>query len=114
MFAIFDSAGLTLTFGRMAKDRRGGGLFGDSLPLLRGRTAACWEAAATDPTAGAGPRPGNMEGKEVRFSVANSALYAKIPPTRRAARLTRHDSFTPLGGWFPLFNIQLGGWFSAE
>ena len=53
--------------------------------------------------------PGNMEGKEVRFGVANSALYATVTTDASCGAVNSwHDSFTPLGGLVPLFNIQLG------
>src|SRR5205814_4220762 len=52
---------------------------------------------------------GNMEGKEVRFGVANSALYATATTDASCGAVNAmHDSFTPLGGLVPLFNIQLG------
>ena len=50
-----------------------------------------------------------MEGKEVRFGVANSALYATVTTDASCGAVnSMHDSFTPLGGLVPLFNIQLG------
>jgi K+-transporting ATPase ATPase A chain len=53
--------------------------------------------------------PGNMEGKEVRFGIANSALWATVTTdTSCGAVNSMHDSFTPLGGLVPLLNIQLG------
>jgi K+-transporting ATPase ATPase A chain len=53
--------------------------------------------------------PGNMEGKDVRFGVANSALYATVTTDASCGAVNSwHDSFTPLGGLVPLFNIQLG------
>ncbi len=53
--------------------------------------------------------PGNMEGKEVRFGVANSALWATVTTdTSCGAVNSMHDSFTPIGGLVPLVNIQLG------
>ena len=52
---------------------------------------------------------GNMEGKEVRFGVANSALYATVTTDASCGAVNAmHESFTPLGGLVPLFNIQLG------
>jgi len=52
---------------------------------------------------------GNMEGKEVRFGVANSALYATITTAASCGAVnSMHDSFTPLGGFVPMMNIQLG------
>src|SRR5205807_3612650 len=52
---------------------------------------------------------GNMEGKETRFGVANSALFATVTTDASCGAVNgMHDSFTPLGGLVPLFNIQLG------
>ena len=52
---------------------------------------------------------GNMEGKEVRFGIANSALYATVTTDASCGAVNAmHDSFTPLGGLVPLVNIQLG------
>src|SRR5207237_2270882 len=52
---------------------------------------------------------GNMEGKEVRFGIPNSALYATVTTDASCGAVnSMHDSFTPLGGLVPLFNIQLG------
>ncbi len=52
---------------------------------------------------------GNMEGKEVRFGIFNSALFATITTDASCGAVnSMHDSFTPLGGFVPLFNIQLG------
>ena len=58
---------------------------------------------------GVDPADGNMEGKEVRFGVFNSALFATITTDASCGAVnSMHDSFTPLGGLVPLFNIQLG------
>jgi potassium-transporting ATPase potassium-binding subunit len=95
-------AGLTYTFGRMAKDQRQGwALFGAMAFLFfAGVTVAYWAESA-----GAG----NMEGKEVRFGIANSALYATVTTDASCGAVnSMHDSFTALGGLVPLFNIQLG------
>ena len=116
MFLIFViPAGLTFTFGRMAKDQKQGwALFGAMAFLFfAGVTVAYWAEAGGSPTIvdrlGAAPGLGNMEGKEVRFGVANSALYATVTTdTSCGAVNSMHDSFTPLGGLVPLFNIQLG------
>src|SRR6202035_3552844 len=52
---------------------------------------------------------GNMEGKEVRFGIANSALYATVTTDASCGAVNAmHDSFTPLGGLVPMVNIQLG------
>jgi K+-transporting ATPase ATPase A chain len=115
MFLIFViPAGLTATFGRMAKDRRQGwALFAAMAFLfLAGVTACYWAEAAGNPivrSLGVDPGLGNMEGKEVRFGVANSALYATVTTDASCGAVNAmHDSFTPLGGLVPLFDIQLG------
>jgi len=58
---------------------------------------------------GVDPSDGNMEGKEVRFGITNSALFATITTDASCGAVnSMHDSFTPLGGLVPLFNIELG------
>src|SRR5436853_1240506 len=58
---------------------------------------------------GGGQSGGNMEGKETRFGIANSALFATVTTDASCGAVNAmHDSFTPLGGLVPLFNIQLG------
>jgi K+-transporting ATPase ATPase A chain len=108
-------AGLTYTFGRMAGDQRQGwALFGAMAFLFfAGVAVAYWAEAGGSPTivdrlrVDAGP--GNMEGKEVRFGIANSALYATVTTDASCGAVNAmHDSFTPLGGLVPLFNMQLG------
>ena len=112
IFAI--PAGLTFTFGRMTRDpRQGWALFGAmALVFLVGVTVAYWAEARGNPihhAQGISPGAGNMEGKEVRFGVANSALYATVTTDASCGAVnSMHDSFTPLGGLVPLFNIQLG------
>jgi len=112
VFAI--PAGLTFTFGRMAKDQRQGWtLFGAMAFLFfAGVTAAYWAEARGNPIVnaqGVAAGLGNMEGKEVRFGVASSALYATVTTDASCGAVnSMHDSFTPLGGLVPLFNIQLG------
>jgi len=115
MFLIFAiPAGLTYTFGRMARDQRQGwALFGAMAFLfLAGVTTAYWAEARGNPILNAMavvPGHGNMEGKEVRFGIANSALYATVTTDASCGAVNgMHDSFTPLGGLVPLFNIQLG------
>jgi len=112
IFAI--PAGLTFTFGRMARDpRQGWALFGAMAFLFfAGTSAAYWAEARGNPilnAQGVGAGLGNMEGKEVRFGVASSALYATVTTDASCGAVnSMHDSFTPLGGLVPLFNIQLG------
>jgi K+-transporting ATPase ATPase A chain len=115
MFLIFAiPAGLTFTFGRMARDQRQGwAIFGAMAFLFfAGVTVAYWAEAAGSPIVnaqGVTPGVGNMEGKEVRFGIANSALYATVTTDASCGAVnSMHDSFTPLGGLVPLFNIQLG------
>ena len=115
MFLIFAiSAGLTYTFGRMAKDQRQGWALLGAMSFLFfvGVTVAYWAEAQGNPLFKglAVTQPlGNMEGKEVRFGVANSALYATATTDASCGAVNSfHDSFTALGGLVPLFNIQLG------
>jgi K+-transporting ATPase ATPase A chain len=116
MFLIFAiPAGLTFTFGRMAKDQKQGwALFGAMAFLFfAGVTVAYWAEAGGSPTIvdrlGVDRGLGNMEGKEVRFGIANSALYATVTTDASCGAVNgMHDSYTPLGGLVPLFDIQLG------
>jgi len=115
MFLIFAiPAGLTYTFGRMATDQRlGWAIFGAMAFLFfTGVTVAYWTEAAGNPilnAQGVAAGPGNMEGKDVRFGVASSALYATVTTDASCGAVNSwHDSFTPLGGLVPLFNIQMG------
>ena len=115
MLAIFAiPAALTYTYGRMAGDQRQGWvLFGAMAALfLAGVVTAYWAEAQGNPAARglAVAQADNMEGKEVRFGVANSALFATITTDASCGAVNAmHDSFTPLGGLVPLLNIQLGG-----
>jgi K+-transporting ATPase ATPase A chain len=93
--------------------RHGWALFGAmSFLFFAGVTAAYWAEAQGNPivtAAGADLGQGNMEGKEVRFGVANSALYATVTTDASCGAVnSMHDSFTALGGLVPLFNMQLG------
>jgi len=109
IFAI--PAGLTWTFGRMAGDRRHGLvlLAAMSILFLAGVTAVYWAEAAGSPIPRLEGASGNMEGKEVRFGIAGSALYATVTTDASCGAVnSAHDSFTPLGGLVTLFNIQLG------
>jgi potassium-transporting ATPase potassium-binding subunit len=115
MFLIFIiPAGLTYTFGRMAGDQRHGWALLGAMAFLffAGVTTAYWAESRGNPivnAAGAEPGVGNMEGKEVRFGVASSALYATVTTDASCGSVnSMHDSYTPLGGLVPLFNIQLG------
>ena len=118
-------AGLTYTYGRMAKDsRQGWCIFAAmSVLFLSGVAAAYWAESHPNPALHGMPvnqaagiadgketRPaGNFEGKETRFGIANSALWATVTTdTSCGAVNSMHDSFTPLGGLVPLTNIKLG------
>ncbi len=116
IFAI--SAGLTYTLGRMTgSQKHGWAVFGAMAVLFfAGVLVAYWAEtrgnpllAGTDQTASATQSGGNMEGKEVRYGIANSALFATITTdTSCGAVNSMHDSYTPLGGLVPLSNIMLG------
>jgi K+-transporting ATPase ATPase A chain len=112
IFAI--SAGLTYTFGLMVRDtRQGWALFAVMAVLFfLGVSVAYWSEASGNPAfarMGIDPSGGNMEGKEVRFGIANSALWATVTTdTSCGAVNSMHDSFTPLGGMIPMINMQLG------
>jgi K+-transporting ATPase ATPase A chain len=116
MFSIFlISSGLTYYLGRMVrKQKHGWAVWGAMAILFLGAVLVCWWAEdAGNPrlyALGVDPLAGNMEGKEVRFGVFNSALFATITTDASCGAVnSMHDSFTPLGGLIPLFNIQLGG-----
>ncbi len=119
MFAIFAiSAGLTCTLGQMTKSPRHGWAVWGAMAFLflAGVTTAYWAEAAgnpmfagTDQAAGAMCPGGNMEGKESRFGIANSALFATVTTDASCGAVnSMHDSFTPLGGMVSLVNIMLG------
>jgi len=113
-------AGLTNVLGRMVGDeRQGWALFAAmGLLFLIGVTTAYWAeshgnpafaALGVDSTPSALQAGGNMEGKEVRFGVTDSAMFATITTdTSCGAVNSMHDSFMPLGGMVPLVNILLG------
>ncbi|HZE74846.1 MAG TPA: potassium-transporting ATPase subunit KdpA [Gemmatimonadales bacterium] len=114
------SAGLTWTFGRMVKKQAHGWALWAAMYILfiGGATTAYWAEAKGNPihaargidvVASATQPGGNMEGKEVRFGIANSALYATITTDASCGCVnSMHDSFTPIGGMVPLVNMQLG------
>jgi potassium-transporting ATPase potassium-binding subunit len=121
MFCIFAiSAGLTFTLGDMTGSRRHGWAVWAAMAFLflAGVTTAYWAESKGNPlfaTAGAnqavtaGSPGGNMEGKEVRFGIVNSALFATVTTDASCGAINSwHDSFTPLGGLVPLINIMLG------
>jgi potassium-transporting ATPase potassium-binding subunit len=115
MFAV--SAGLTYTLGRMTGSQRHGWAVWAAMAILfvAGVTVAYWAEARGNPLlhgadqrASAAQPGGNMEGKEVRFGIANSALFATVTTDASCGAINGwHDSFTPLGGMVPLVNIML-------
>ena len=113
MLSIFVlGAGLTLTFGKaVGRERQGWALLAAMMALfLFGVTIAYWAESAGNPIHHAlGLAGGNMEGKEVRFGVAATALFAVVTTAASCgAVIGMHDSFMPLGGLVTLFNMQLG------
>ena len=113
MITIFlIGAGLTYTYGRFVRDQRQGwALFATMSILFAGGFAVAYGAeSAGNPLVHAlGVAGGNLEGKEARFGVAASALFATITTdTSCGAVNAMHDSFTALGGLVPLVNLQLG------
>jgi K+-transporting ATPase ATPase A chain len=117
---IVIGAALTNVFGRMAGNRRQGwALFGAMLVLSLAGVLALYAAESAgnpnftklgvDQATTITQSGGNMEGKEVRFGIANSALFATLTTDASCGAVNAmHDSFTPLGGLIPLINIQLG------
>ncbi|MDF2495999.1 potassium-transporting ATPase subunit KdpA [Sphingomonas sp.] len=113
MLSIFlIGVGLTWTFGKAVGNTRQGWAILSAMLLLflAGVTVTYWQEAAGNPVlhslqvAG-----GNMEGKEVRFGIAASALFSVVTTAASCGAVNAmHDSFTALGGMIPLFNMQLG------
>jgi K+-transporting ATPase ATPase A chain len=119
MLSIFViPAGLTYTLGRTTGSQRHGWAVFAAMALLflGGVTTAYWAESHGNPLlAGVDQRVsttqsgGNMEGKEVRFGIANSALFATVTTDASCGAVNGvHDSYTPLGGMVPLVNIMLG------
>jgi len=110
IFAI--GAALTNVFGRMVGNHRQGWAILAVMAVLfvTGVTVAYWaEAHGNDAFTAMGLAGGNMEGKEVRFGIPASALFAVITTAASCGAVnSMHDSFTALGGMIPLINIQLG------
>jgi K+-transporting ATPase ATPase A chain len=116
IFAI--PSALTYTLGRMTGSRRHGWAVWAAMAtlFLVGVSTAYWSEArgnpllpGTDQHASDLQAGGNMEGKEVRFGIANSALFATVTTDASCGAVNgQHDSFTPLGGMIPLLNIMLG------
>jgi len=119
LVAIFTiGGGLTYTLGRMTGSQRHGWAVWAAMAImfLAGVTVAYWAEArgnpllaGTDQHASALQPGGNMEGKEVRFGIANTALWATVTTDASCGAINGwHDSFTPLGGMVPLVDIMLG------
>ena len=112
IFAI--PSALTYYLGRMVKNQRHGWSVWATMAIIFViGVLVCWgsEAAGTPMMhqVGVDQASGNMEGKEVRFGIFNSALFATITTDASCGAVnSMHDSFTPLGGFVPLFNIQMG------
>ena len=110
IFAI--GAALTNVFGRMIGNERQGWAILAAMGVLfiAGVAAAYWaEASGNDAFTALGLSGGNMEGKEVRFGIVASALFAVITTAASCGAVNAmHDSFTALGGMIPLINMQLG------
>ena len=116
IFAI--PAGLTYTLGKMTGSQRHGWAVWGAMTILflAGVTTAYWAETHGNPLLkGVNQRAsltqsgGNMEGKEVRFGMANSALFATITTDASCGAVNGvHDSYTPIGGMVPLVNIMLG------
>jgi K+-transporting ATPase ATPase A chain len=117
-FILAISSGLTYTLGRMTGSQRHGWAVWAAMVVLflLAVSTAYWAEAqgnpllkGTDDRVSALQSGGNMEGKEVRFGIANSALFATATTdTSCGAVNSQHDSFTPLGGMVPMINIMLG------
>ena len=107
-------ASLTYTYGRMARDQRQGWVLFAAMALIFfvGVSVAYYSEAQGNPLMrgmAVNQGAGNWEGKEARFGIANSALFATVTTaTSCGAVNSMHDSFTALGGLVPLANIQLG------
>ena len=115
MLSIFlIPSGLTWYLGRMVKNHRHGWtVWGAMAVLFLAGVLVCWSAeSAGNPhltALGIDRAGGNMEGKEVRFGIFNSALFATVTTDASCGAVNAmHDSFTPLGGLVPLVNMQLG------
>ncbi len=115
MLAIFSiGSGLTYYLGRMTGHQRHGWTVWTAMTTLfiSGLLLCWWSEAKGNPIhqqLGLALTDGNMEGKEVRFGIFNSALFATVTTDASCGAVnSMHDSFTALGGLVPLFNIQLG------
>jgi potassium-transporting ATPase potassium-binding subunit len=115
MVAIFSiGSGLTYYLGRMVKSpAHGWSVWAAMMVLFLAGALLCWRSEANGnpihQQLGVIAADGNMEGKEVRFGIFNSALFATVTTDASCGAVNAmHDSFTALGGLVPLFNMQLG------
>ncbi|MDQ1285716.1 MAG: potassium-transporting ATPase potassium-binding subunit, partial [Thermodesulfobacteriota bacterium] len=115
MLSIFlIPSGLTYYLGRVVKDQRHGWAVWSAMAaiFLVGFLICWWAESTGNPhmhALGIDTASGNMEGKETRFGIFNSALFATVTTDASCGAVnSMHDSFTPLGGLVPLLNIQLG------
>ncbi|MFZ2446014.1 MAG: potassium-transporting ATPase subunit KdpA [Syntrophobacteraceae bacterium] len=112
IFAI--GSALTYHLGRMVGNRKHGwSVWSAMFILFLAGVLICWWAESTGnprlAALGVDSSSGNMEGKEVRFGIFNSALFATVTTDASCGAVnSMHDSFTPLGGMVPLFNMHLG------
>ncbi|HZZ58785.1 MAG TPA: potassium-transporting ATPase subunit KdpA [Opitutaceae bacterium] len=112
IFAI--PSALTFYLGRMVRQpRHGWAVWTAMFVMFLAGVLACWRAESLGNPIhqhlGVAAADGNMEGKEVRFGILNSALFATITTDASCGAVnSMHDSFTPLGGLVPLFNLQTG------
>ena len=112
IFAI--PSALTYYLGRMVKNQRHGwSVWGAMFAMFVCGVLVCWKAESSGnpihQKLGVAATDGNMEGKEVRFGIFNSALFATITTDASCGAVNAmHDSFTPIGGLVPLFNIETG------
>jgi K+-transporting ATPase ATPase A chain len=112
IFAI--PSALTYYLGRMVRNQRHGwAVWGAMFAMFMVGVLVCWKAESygnpIHQKLGVAVADGNMEGKEVRFGIFNSALFATITTDASCGAVNAmHDSFTPIGGLVPLFNIETG------
>jgi K+-transporting ATPase ATPase A chain len=115
MLSIFlIPSGLTYYLGRKVKNQKHGWAVWSAMAIIfLAAVLVCWRSESMGnprlQALGVDPAGGNMEGKEVRFGVFNSSLFATVTTAASCGAVNAtHDSFTPLGGLVPLVNIQLG------
>src|SRR5271154_841676 len=112
IFAI--PSALTYYLGKMVRNQKHGwAVWGAMFAMFAAGVLVCWGAEASGnpihQKLGVAAADGNMEGKEVRFGIFNSALFATVTTDASCGAVNAmHDSFTPLGGLVPLFNIETG------